>query len=172
MAIDLPKPLNLTVQKAKGNEMEKNEKTRENSANNLEGSVRTVFKKLDFLLRNNFKTKDKAMNGKSLEDLYEKLRAYSSKHHNHHQNNVLNVYKEENKTKENSPLGHTEPKNLELATKAPSGDALDQYTIGKILGLGSYAVVKLAVNKSNNMKVAIKIYDKSKLADPQRRKNV
>ena len=40
------------------------------------------------------------------------------------------------------------------------------------IGTGSYASVKLGIDKSTNRKVAIKIYDKFKLLDPQKRKNV
>ena len=44
--------------------------------------------------------------------------------------------------------------------------------MSKILGQGSYAVVKLATHKKTNCKVAIKIYDKVKLLEPQKMKNV
>ena len=44
---------------------------------------------------------------------------------------------------------------------------LDKYLIGPILGFGSFAVVKLAVNQSNNdEKYGIKIYQKYKINDP------
>jgi serine/threonine protein kinase len=43
---------------------------------------------------------------------------------------------------------------------------LDNYEIREKIGTGSYAVVKLAVDKRNNEKVAIKIYEKVKLLDP------
>lgn len=39
-------------------------------------------------------------------------------------------------------------------------------------GQGSYAVVKLGVLKKNKKKFAIKIYDKNKLLDAQRARNV
>lgn len=50
--------------------------------------------------------------------------------------------------------------------------SIDNYNLGKVLGLGSYAVVRLAINKQNNQKYAIKTYEKSKLVDAQKRKNV
>jgi MAP/microtubule affinity-regulating kinase len=49
---------------------------------------------------------------------------------------------------------------------------LDNFTLGKVLGLGSYAVVRLAVHKPSGQNMAIKTYEKSKLQDPQKRKNV
>jgi serine/threonine protein kinase len=40
------------------------------------------------------------------------------------------------------------------------------------LGTGSYATVKLAVDKKTQQKYAIKIYEKFKLSDQQKMKNV
>jgi MAP/microtubule affinity-regulating kinase len=41
-----------------------------------------------------------------------------------------------------------------------------------LIGQGAYAVVKEATHKKTGKKVAIKIYDKYKLLDPQRKKSV
>lgn len=49
---------------------------------------------------------------------------------------------------------------------------LDNYTMGKVLGLGSYAVVRLATHNPSGQTMAIKTYEKSKLQDPQKKKNV
>ena len=49
---------------------------------------------------------------------------------------------------------------------------MDKYAIGKIIGQGAYAVVKEAVDKTTNEKVAIKIYEKSSLIEPLRRDSV
>ncbi len=46
---------------------------------------------------------------------------------------------------------------------------VSDYTIGGQLGQGAYAVVKNAVHKSTGRKVAIKIYEKYKIADSQRK---
>ena len=46
------------------------------------------------------------------------------------------------------------------------------YEIGPTIGKGSYATVKLAVDTLSNKQVAIKIYDKKKLLDPHKLKNV
>ena len=49
---------------------------------------------------------------------------------------------------------------------------IDEYTILKELGKGSYATVKLAINKNNRNKYAIKIYTKKALLDPQKKNTV
>lgn len=49
---------------------------------------------------------------------------------------------------------------------------LDRFVLGKQIGQGAYAVVRLALNKEDNKKYAIKIYDKSKLTDINRQKSV
>lgn len=42
---------------------------------------------------------------------------------------------------------------------------LDNFNLGKVLGLGSYAVVRLSVHKPTGQQMAIKTYEKSKLQD-------
>ena len=49
---------------------------------------------------------------------------------------------------------------------------LDDYIIGKQIGWGAYAVVRVGLHKPTNKKVALKIYKKYKLMDPNRRKSV
>lgn len=49
---------------------------------------------------------------------------------------------------------------------------IEEYSIGQILGYGAYAVVKLATYLPNKDQYAIKTYEKFKLLDPQRKKNV
>jgi len=49
---------------------------------------------------------------------------------------------------------------------------LDEYVIGKQIGQGAYAVVRVGLHKPTNKKVAMKIYKKYKLMDPNRRKSV
>jgi MAP/microtubule affinity-regulating kinase len=49
---------------------------------------------------------------------------------------------------------------------------LNSYEIGPSLGKGSYAVVRLATDNSSKRQVAIKMYEKKKLADPHKLKNV
>jgi serine/threonine protein kinase len=51
-------------------------------------------------------------------------------------------------------------------------EPLLDYTIGNTVGAGAYGVVKYGVHKVTNQKVAIKIYEKSKLSDITRMKSV
>lgn len=48
----------------------------------------------------------------------------------------------------------------------------DHYKVGSRVGQGAYAAVRVAVQIKTNRKVAIKIYEKSKIRDLQRRKGV
>jgi serine/threonine protein kinase len=50
--------------------------------------------------------------------------------------------------------------------------SLDDYIIGKQVGEGAYAIVRVGLHKPSNRKVALKIYKKQKLLDPNRRKSV
>ena len=50
--------------------------------------------------------------------------------------------------------------------------SLDDYIIGKQIGQGAYAVVRIGLHKPTNQKVAMKIYKKYKLEEPNRRKSV
>ena len=46
------------------------------------------------------------------------------------------------------------------------------YTVGKIVGEGAYASVRVATHKGMGKKVAIKVYQKIKLREQQRKKSV
>ena len=46
------------------------------------------------------------------------------------------------------------------------------YTVGKVVGEGAYASVRVAMFKPLNKPVAIKVYEKTKLQEPQRKKSV
>lgn len=50
--------------------------------------------------------------------------------------------------------------------------SFEDYIIGKIIGQGAYAVVRIGLHKPTDKCVAIKIYEKTKLVEPQRRKSV
>lgn len=51
-------------------------------------------------------------------------------------------------------------------------DSLTHLLIGKQIGQGAYASVRIAFNKRLGHKVALKIYDKAKLMEPQRQYNM
>lgn len=49
---------------------------------------------------------------------------------------------------------------------------IDLYIFGKTIGKGSYASVRLALSKESGKKVAIKTYEKARLGEETRRKNI
>lgn len=51
-------------------------------------------------------------------------------------------------------------------------DPLNDYIIGNTIGTGAYGIAKYGIHKATNRKVAIKIYEKSKLVDIMRQKSV
>ena len=69
--------------------------------------------------------------------------------------------------------GGGEPvESIEFCTQNSSLENLDNYIIGKRIGQGAYAVVRLGLHKTLNQKIAVKIYEKVKLLEPNRRKSV
>lgn len=71
------------------------------------------------------------------------------------------------------PVVH-QPKQLDMEfyTDGSSRESYESYMIGKKIGSGAYAQVMIGIHKVLNAKVAIKIYDKLKLLEPNRRKSV
>ena len=65
-----------------------------------------------------------------------------------------------------------QPTEDEFCTTNSSIKNLDNYFIGKRIGQGAYAVVRLGLHRSLNQKIAVKIYEKTKLMEPNRRKSV
>jgi serine/threonine protein kinase len=63
------------------------------------------------------------------------------------------------------------PDALESKPVLPKGK-IENYTIGKQLGQGAYAVVKLATQKKTKETVAIKTYEKCKLTDTRKKTGV
>ena len=62
--------------------------------------------------------------------------------------------------------------NVNTSANLISGNTIADYQILKQIGQGAYAIVKEATHRATNNKVAIKVYDKFKLLDPQRKKSV
>jgi serine/threonine protein kinase len=68
-----------------------------------------------------------------------------------------------------------EEEDLEDGVESESSDGnvkLSRYILGKQIGQGAYAVVRIATNKRDGTKYAIKVYDKSKLTDSNRQRSV
>lgn len=60
----------------------------------------------------------------------------------------------------------------QFCTDGSNIDNIDSYIIGKRIGQGAYAVVRVGLHKLLNQKIAVKIYEKFKLLEPNRRKSV
>ena len=77
----------------------------------------------------------------------------------------------EDKVRSQTPSNRPEPVP-DFGSAALFKGSLDTYSIGRQIGQGAYASVKLGLDKTSSHKVAIKIYDKVKMMDPHRRRNV
>lgn len=57
-------------------------------------------------------------------------------------------------------------------TKSGKKKDMEEYILGKVIGKGAYASVRLAISKETGQKVAVKTYEKTRLCEESRRKNV
>jgi serine/threonine protein kinase len=80
--------------------------------------------------------------------------------------------KETENNKEIQRLVSQKDDNLSEEDSCSTIAGLEDFVIGKIIGQGAYAIVRIGLHKPTNKWVAIKIYEKSKLVEPQRRKSV
>ena len=90
-------------------------------------------------------------------------------------NNTINVnVKARPKSSYKKPESELKLNEASLSTEASSifRGRLEDYAIGKEIGKGAYAIVKQALHKPTNRKMAIKIYEKVKLLDTQRKNSV
>jgi serine/threonine protein kinase len=69
-------------------------------------------------------------------------------------------------------IGQQETEEIEFCTPNSTIENLENYIIGKRIGQGAYAVVRLGLHRELNQKIAVKIYEKLKLIEPNRRKSV
>jgi MAP/microtubule affinity-regulating kinase len=60
----------------------------------------------------------------------------------------------------------------QFCTDGSDIENIDNFIIGKRIGQGAYAVVRVGLHKILNQKIAVKIYEKFKLLEPNRRKSV
>jgi serine/threonine protein kinase len=67
--------------------------------------------------------------------------------------------------KENSPVPLGDCPDLTVKFKR-------EYVVGKVIGEGAYASVRVAIFRPENRKIAIKAYEKVKIRDPQRKRTV
>jgi hypothetical protein len=60
----------------------------------------------------------------------------------------------------------------EAPSKDLSAEFRKQYLVGKVVGEGAYATVRVATHKPKKLKVALKIYEKATIREVQKRKAV
>lgn len=61
---------------------------------------------------------------------------------------------------------------FEHPTQDLTAEFKKDYIVGRVVGEGAYASVRVATYKPLGKKVAIKVYEKVKLKEPQRKKSV
>lgn len=98
---------------------------------------------------------------------------------NENKNNTLPTLESENSYKlfnnmryRNSPNELDFQQGYNDKAKDKTSKFKEEYTVGKEIGQGAYATVRIAIQKATNIRVAIKIYEKDKIMDPQRKKSV
>lgn len=84
----------------------------------------------------------------------------------------LNINDKEWHEEEMRRLAALRDDNFSEEDSCTSAAGLEDFVIGRIIGQGAYAVVRMGLHKITEKCVAIKIYEKSKLVEPQRRKSV
>ena len=100
--------------------------------------------------------------------VYQKLK--EQERENNKNNDFLS--ERERQREEIKRLAARRDENLSEDDSCQSAAGLEDYIIGKVIGQGAYAVVRIGLHKPSDKWVAIKIYEKSKLIEPQRRKSV
>ncbi len=98
--------------------------------------------------------------------VYQKLK--EQERENYKNNDFLS--ERERQREEIKRLAARRDENLSEDDSWQSAAGLEDYIIGKVIGQGAYAVVRIGLHKPSDKWVAIKIYEKSKLIEPQRRK--
>ena len=94
-------------------------------------------------------------------------------------NNITHIIKSKDNSRKKIQSTEKKHKKYQIAdfplkpsnTKIFNGK-IDNYLITKELGKGSYASVKLAINKTNKNKYAIKLYERETLIDPQKKSTI
>ena len=66
----------------------------------------------------------------------------------------------------------TKPKLLNLIVPIKSEEEKGNYEIYGELGKGAYGIVKMGMDKRTNEKIAVKIYEKKRLDEPNKIKNL
>ena len=95
--------------------------------------------------------------------------------HNRYNNKTINeIYNnnENNNNNNNNNKNNSQKEQESLKNKRVFINKIENYFINKEIGKGSYASVKIGINKVNKKKYAIKIYNKIDLLDIDKKKTV
>ena len=79
------------------------------------------------------------------------------------QNTNPDNLKDQKKKKEEEPVP-AKPQDEEIIIFSTKS-SLEDYVIGKQIGQGAYAIVRIGLHKKTNKKVALKIYEKEKMKE-------
>ena len=142
-------------------------KNKENKNNN---------KTIDLIIQKRSKTIEKDIKSIKRKCKDKNNNKTNNKYYLIHRNTISRLTRERNTIKiENKNINNilSNSNYFTLPNKTrKSNNKIDDYEIIKELGKGSYAKVKLVINKNNNNKYAMKIYSKKSLLDPQKNSTV
>ena len=99
----------------------------------------------------------------------------SSKNNNNHYKQPPKIFLRifDNKKVDNNTIdNNTIDKNNNIEEKKDNNDFSFNYEMFNVLGKGAYASVKMVINKINHEKYAMKIYDKKKIKDENKKKYI
>ena len=92
--------------------------------------------------------------------------------HNRYNNKTINEIYNNNNENNNKNNNNNQKEQESLKNKRVFINKIENYFINKEIGKGSYASVKVGINKVNKKKYAIKIYNKIDLIDIDKKKTV
>ena len=160
------------------NKVIKNINNKKNLRNYLKYTVSALNKVVNHKKneKNKSSSKEKTRCKTNEKDIHSTKRAFKNKkdYYLTHRNTInrFNI-KEINNLKIENIHDKSNSNNLTLpSTPRYINNKINEYTIIKELGKGSYATVKLAIHKKSNNKYAIKIYSKKSLLDKQKKDTV
>ena len=117
--------------------------------------------------RNKFPIQNKLKN-KKIDEYYHKINIYENKLIK----NKPGIYKVNNNTFNTFYLSKINNNSININSNTSFQGKIENYILGKELGKGSFALVRLSTNKITKEKFAIKIYSKFNLLDFEKRNSV
>ena len=123
--------------------------------NNSRENIEKTIRKPKFLIKNNSPINDKGKNELNKTNLTKK-RPFSTRYNLNIPNNINSL---DDLLELNSKNQNNDNTNNNLTNQ------LTKYILGKNIGKGAYAIVRVVINKLTNEKYAAKIYNKSEIKD-------